>query len=86
MQLAGIGLMLISLGAIWKKITAWHTGFWGEIATLVPRVTQQAAIRFLREHVVPGYGGVSCSRTRSRKVASSGMSMAWPRSCNHRRI
>ena len=31
-QLAGIGLMLISLGAIWKKIAAWHTGFWGENA------------------------------------------------------
>ena len=31
-QLAGIGLMLISLGAIWKKIAAWRTGFWGENA------------------------------------------------------
>jgi len=32
-QLAGFGLMLISLGAIWKKVAAWHTGFWGENAT-----------------------------------------------------
>ncbi len=24
--------MLISLGAIWKKVAAWHTGFWGENA------------------------------------------------------
>jgi len=31
-QLAGIGLILISLGAIWKKIAAWHTDFWGENA------------------------------------------------------
>lgn len=29
-QLAAIGLILIMLGAIQKKITAWHTGFWGE--------------------------------------------------------
>lgn len=29
-QLAGIGLMLLSLGAIWTKIAVWHTGFWGE--------------------------------------------------------
>ncbi len=29
-QLAGIGLILFSLGAIWKKIAAWHTGFWGK--------------------------------------------------------
>jgi putative oxidoreductase len=29
-QLAGIGLILFSLGAIWKKIAAWHTGFWGD--------------------------------------------------------
>jgi putative oxidoreductase len=29
-QLAAFGLILIMLGAIWKKITAWHTGFWGE--------------------------------------------------------
>jgi len=31
-QLAGIGLMVISFGAIWKKVAAWHTGFWGEKA------------------------------------------------------
>ena len=29
-QLAAIGLILIMLGAIQKKIFAWHTGFWGE--------------------------------------------------------
>lgn len=29
-QLAAIGLILIMLGAIWKKIFVWHTGFWGE--------------------------------------------------------
>jgi putative oxidoreductase len=29
-QLAAIGLILIMLGAIQKKITIWHTGFWGE--------------------------------------------------------
>ena len=29
-QLAAIGLVLIMLGAIYKKIVAWHTGFWGE--------------------------------------------------------
>ena len=29
-QLAAIGLILIMLGAIEKKIFAWHTGFWGE--------------------------------------------------------
>ena len=28
-QLAAIGLILIMLGAIYKKIFAWHTGFWG---------------------------------------------------------
>src|SRR5579864_6585765 len=27
---AALGLMLISLGAIQKKIFAWHTGFWGD--------------------------------------------------------
>lgn len=32
-QLAGLGLMGFSLGAIWKKIARWHTGFWGENAT-----------------------------------------------------
>jgi len=29
-QLAALGLILIMLGAIEKKIFAWHTGFWGE--------------------------------------------------------
>jgi putative oxidoreductase len=29
-QLAAIGLMLIMLGAIQKKIVAWKTGFWGK--------------------------------------------------------
>lgn len=29
-QLAAIGLILIMLGAIGKKMFAWHTGFWGE--------------------------------------------------------
>jgi putative oxidoreductase len=29
-QLAAFGLILILLGAIEKKIFAWHTGFWGE--------------------------------------------------------
>jgi putative oxidoreductase len=29
-QLAAIGLTLIMLGAISKKIFEWHTGFWGE--------------------------------------------------------
>jgi putative oxidoreductase len=29
-QLAAIGLILIMLGAICKKIFVWHTGFWGE--------------------------------------------------------
>ena len=29
-QIAAIGLILIMLGAIYKKIFAWHTGFWGE--------------------------------------------------------
>lgn len=29
-QLAAFGLVLIMLGAIQKKIFAWHTGFWGE--------------------------------------------------------
>ncbi|HXY14270.1 MAG TPA: DoxX family protein [Terriglobales bacterium] len=28
-QLAAIGLILIMLGAIYKKIFVWHTGFWG---------------------------------------------------------
>jgi len=29
-QLAALGLILIMLGAIYRKIFAWHTGFWGE--------------------------------------------------------
>jgi len=29
-QLAAFGLILIMLGAIQKKIFAWHVGFWGE--------------------------------------------------------
>jgi putative oxidoreductase len=29
-QLAVLGLILIMLGAIQKKIFVWHTGFWGE--------------------------------------------------------
>ena len=32
-QLAAIGLILIMLGAICKKIFSWHTGFWGEKAS-----------------------------------------------------
>ena len=32
-QLAAIGLILIMLGAIYKKIFAWHIGFWGEKAS-----------------------------------------------------
>jgi len=29
-QLAAFGLILLMLGAVGKKIFAWHTGFWGE--------------------------------------------------------
>ena len=29
-QLAAIGLILIMLGAVQKKIFSWHTTFWGE--------------------------------------------------------
>ena len=29
-QLAAIGLIVVMLGAIQKKIFVWHTGFWGE--------------------------------------------------------
>ena len=29
-QLAAIGLILVMLGAIQRKIFAWHIGFWGE--------------------------------------------------------
>jgi putative oxidoreductase len=32
-QVAAIGLILIMLGAIQKKIVVWHTGFWGEKAS-----------------------------------------------------
>jgi putative oxidoreductase len=29
-QLASLGLILVMLGAIQKKIFVWHTGFWGK--------------------------------------------------------
>jgi putative oxidoreductase len=29
-ELAALGLILVMLGAIQKKITVWHTGFWGK--------------------------------------------------------
>ncbi len=29
-QLAALGLILVMLGAIQKKVFVWHTGFWGE--------------------------------------------------------
>ena len=32
-QLAAIGLILVMLGAIQRKIFVWHTGFWGEKAS-----------------------------------------------------
>jgi len=32
-QLAAIGLILVMLGAIRKKIFVWHTGFWGKSGT-----------------------------------------------------
>jgi putative oxidoreductase len=32
-QLAAIGLILVMLGAIQKKIFVWKTGFWGESGT-----------------------------------------------------
>jgi putative oxidoreductase len=32
-QLAAIGLILVLLGAIQKKIFVWHTGFWGKSGT-----------------------------------------------------
>jgi putative oxidoreductase len=32
-QLAAIGLVLVMLGAIQKKIFSWHTGFWGKSGT-----------------------------------------------------
>jgi putative oxidoreductase len=32
-QLAALGLILVMLGAIQKKILTWHTGFWGKSGT-----------------------------------------------------
>jgi putative oxidoreductase len=32
-QLAAIGLILVMLGSIQKKIFVWHTGFWGKHGT-----------------------------------------------------
>ena len=32
-QLAAMGLILLMLGAIEKKIFVWHTGFWGKNAS-----------------------------------------------------
>jgi putative oxidoreductase len=32
-QIASIGLILIMLGSIQRKIFVWHTGFWGEKAS-----------------------------------------------------
>jgi putative oxidoreductase len=32
-QLAAMGLILVMLGAIQKKIFTWHTGFWGKSGT-----------------------------------------------------
>lgn len=32
-QLAALGLILVMLGAIQKKIFTWHTGFWGKSGT-----------------------------------------------------
>jgi putative oxidoreductase len=32
-QLAALGLILVMLGAIQKKIFAWRTGFWGKSGT-----------------------------------------------------
>lgn len=32
-QLAALGLILVMLGAIQKKIFKWHTGFWGKNGT-----------------------------------------------------
>ena len=32
-QLAAIGLILIMLGAIQKKMVVWHSGFWGSSGT-----------------------------------------------------
>jgi putative oxidoreductase len=32
-QVAALGLILVMLGAIQKKIAVWHTGFWGKHGT-----------------------------------------------------
>jgi putative oxidoreductase len=32
-QIAAIGLIVVMLGAIQKKIFTWHTGFWGQSGT-----------------------------------------------------
>jgi putative oxidoreductase len=32
-QLAALGLVLVMLGAIQKKVFVWHTGFWGRHGT-----------------------------------------------------
>src|SRR5438132_12263466 len=32
-QVAAIGLIVVMIGAIQKKIFIWHTGFWGEKAS-----------------------------------------------------
>jgi putative oxidoreductase len=32
-QLAALGLILVMLGAIQKKVFVWHTGFWGKHGT-----------------------------------------------------
>ena len=32
-QLAALGLILLMVGAIYKKIAVWHRGFWGEKAS-----------------------------------------------------
>src|SRR6266404_5399691 len=32
-QVAALGLILLMLGAIHRKIFVWHTGFWGEKAS-----------------------------------------------------
>jgi putative oxidoreductase len=32
-QLAALGLILLMLGAIQKKVFVWHTGFWGKHGT-----------------------------------------------------
>jgi putative oxidoreductase len=30
LQIGALGLILIGVGAIWKKVFAWKTGFWGK--------------------------------------------------------